>query len=165
MESKRQLWGPELDQYWRNFDPRGPVSSRTKQAIQTFKHEYGVIPLDVLEERVCMLSIPGPGVPSTREQRGEMIRLLRNYLSISRQKILKYYYGFLCVRHLLHLLCLSILEEAGVLNGYLESLGLELGYNELTHAVARKVLKTVFQEKKGFGLEEVAWASPDHSSS
>ncbi|KAG8727350.1 hypothetical protein FRC12_022560 [Ceratobasidium sp. 428] len=112
-----------------------------------------------------MLSIPGPGVPSTREQRGEMIRLLRNYLSISRQKILKYYYGFLCVRHLLHLLCLSILEEAGVLNGYLESLGLELGYNELTHAVARKVLKTVFQEKKGFGLEEVAWASSDHSSS
>ncbi|KAG9099929.1 hypothetical protein FRC07_010459, partial [Ceratobasidium sp. 392] len=50
------------------------------------------------------------------------------------------YYGFLCVRHILQITCLSVLRGANSLAELLESLGPNASWDDVSQAVATKAL-------------------------
>ncbi|KAG9097349.1 hypothetical protein FS749_006522 [Ceratobasidium sp. UAMH 11750] len=51
-------------------------------------------------------------------------------------QIFKHYYGFLCVRYLVHIACLSVLREANLLDRTLRSLPRNLNWVQMSQAIA-----------------------------
>jgi hypothetical protein len=66
-------------------------------------------------------------------------------ISDSKQQVFKSYYGFLCVRHLLHIVCMTILLETATLGTFVESLAQDISWNEFARATSNEALQRGFQ--------------------
>ncbi|KAG8773749.1 hypothetical protein FRC12_002332 [Ceratobasidium sp. 428] len=163
MTSNKSLWGPELDEYSRDFEPHVSELSWHKGADDT------TVPPDLLTlggmETALALSDPRlPGYVLDAELPfWRVLGMMRLYTAqMSKQgvsaelvcfhpvssflkhplnnviygQIFKNYWGFLCVRYLLHATCLTLLEEVQVLDDLLKSLPPGMKWTEFSQAIA-----------------------------
>ncbi|KAG9088017.1 hypothetical protein FS749_002490 [Ceratobasidium sp. UAMH 11750] len=141
MNDRASLWGPKIDPYSFNFDP-----SETKDLETAHAYLYAVhsayhparIQRDLLSFDL------GVGDLEKTIRFDHMSVNLRRYMDTTGEaktqdnsfRVFRNYYGFLCVRYLIHLTCVTILRETntmGNLAGYLHS---QTNWNQVSKAVA-----------------------------
>ncbi|KAG8704071.1 hypothetical protein FRC09_003789 [Ceratobasidium sp. 395] len=139
MEFEEQIWGPGIDQYSRNFN------LRPREALEGEDQTSGNSELPLLPDLELLLySQPfDPGNDdddATEQSLTRATRIVRNYMAQSRRKVFDTYYGFLCIRHLMQLLCLSVLRETDDL-GFLDSLSVNVSWVTLSQAISVRALQ------------------------
>ncbi|KAG8694429.1 hypothetical protein FRC08_008494 [Ceratobasidium sp. 394] len=151
MASQEHLWGPEFEYYSQNFDPR--ESTISDESVTAFYSVHGVPPLAVLENTMCAHDIVEHNVGIIQQCLGEITRIFQRYTAMNRAKVFKNYYGFLCVRQILHLACLAILSTSHPGTHFYHSLDSTASYRKLAHIVALKAMEEVGE---GFSRGELA---------
>ncbi|KAG9095041.1 hypothetical protein FS749_011208 [Ceratobasidium sp. UAMH 11750] len=139
MWAEHPKWGPDFDQYMEEFEDRfdkafdNYVSSRETTSVA---HD-GLLPLSLLE---TMLTV-GDNMHKVDYQHGEksltvLMATTRRYTELNKNGIFEYYYGYLCMRHLMRTVCIGTLIESKVLDKFLNDLDPDLDVVEATLALA-----------------------------
>ncbi|KAG8771279.1 hypothetical protein FRC12_003713 [Ceratobasidium sp. 428] len=132
-------WGLELDGYMSEFDNRFDKAFNNYMSAQEttgIAHD-GLIPLSTLE---TMLTI-GDNMHKVNYQHGEkslpvLMATIRRYTELEDSGIFEYYYGYLCMRHLMRTVCIGTLIESIVLERFLNDLDPNMDAVEATSALA-----------------------------
>ncbi|KAG8718604.1 hypothetical protein FRC08_004848 [Ceratobasidium sp. 394] len=127
MASREKLWGPGLDIYSQNFDPRKSTTSE-KMATKFYKTEK----VKIIGARLS-----------------EITKIFQRYTAMNKAKVFNHHYGFLCVRQMLHLFCLTIISNPDPDNSFYKTLGHTASYRAQTEAVARRVMWEVGEGFRG----------------
>ncbi|KAG8793434.1 hypothetical protein FRC12_002730 [Ceratobasidium sp. 428] len=110
-------WGVPFSQYsQRRFEPRTP--SVSEQEAELFYNTYEAPHLAVLEKKLHRFCSGGKTPSSTDTE--AIISILGRYMTATKREnfsLLNYYYGFLCLRFLIHYTCCAVLAEKGTLLG------------------------------------------------
>ncbi|KAG8722162.1 hypothetical protein FRC08_006276 [Ceratobasidium sp. 394] len=134
------IWGPKFDEYSRRmFDPR--ISGTQSKDIKIFYHKLNVCPLDAVENSLCKCD-PRIGTAGLMDLNSVTYTLFTYLPESGSRYVFENYYGFLCIRHLLHITCLCVLRGTNSLDQLLESLDQNAGWGDLAQAVASKALDT-----------------------
>ncbi|KAG9081585.1 hypothetical protein FS749_007558 [Ceratobasidium sp. UAMH 11750] len=109
------IWGPPFSQYSkRKFMPH---ESRVSQDdAEKFFKIHGVPPPSITENSLYLLGA-GAELPDPTDLQSTILALWK-YMVATKEKsysILKHYYGFLYIRLLIHLTCVTVLRETGAL--------------------------------------------------
>ncbi|KAG8699320.1 hypothetical protein FRC09_006688, partial [Ceratobasidium sp. 395] len=143
MRGEHPKWGPDFDQYFEEFERRlGKAFDDYKSSKETTSEAHdGLLPLSLLE---TMLTI-GDNMHKLEYQHGEkaltvLMATVRRYTELNESGIFDYYYGYLCMRHIMRVICIGTLIEAGVLEDFLNDLDPKLHPVE----VARDLDSTAF---------------------
>ncbi|KAG9078160.1 hypothetical protein FRC06_008505, partial [Ceratobasidium sp. 370] len=147
MQSQQQPWGPGLNYYSQNFDPR--KSSVSEEAVTTFYNTHGILPLAALENILCRPEIVEKKVKIIGARLSEIMELFKRYMVANEAKIFKNYYQFLCVRQILHLTCLAIISNPHPTNHFYCTLDTTASYKTQTDTVARRVMWEVGEGATG----------------
>ncbi|KAG8719364.1 hypothetical protein FRC08_003030 [Ceratobasidium sp. 394] len=137
-------WGPVVEEYTRHdFNPR------PSDILDIHFHETRQPPpLAAVENSLCTCNpkAANPGEMSA----GAILEALRKYTQDTNDcKVFKYYYGFLCIRHLLHIICLAVLEQTHTPDTFLESLRQGTIWSDISiKATALESLKRMGQATK-----------------
>ncbi|KAG9088583.1 hypothetical protein FS749_002051 [Ceratobasidium sp. UAMH 11750] len=83
-----------------------------------------------------------------------MAKILQRYTAVNAAKIFENLYGFLCVRQILHLTCLTIISNPHPANDFYRTLDTTANYKTQTDAVARRVMAEVGEGATGGYLTE-----------
>ncbi|KAG9108152.1 hypothetical protein FRC07_008514, partial [Ceratobasidium sp. 392] len=140
MWDEHPKWGPEFDQYMDEFEDRfneafdNYVSARETKGIA---HD-GLLPLSLLE---TMLTV-GDNMHKVDYQHGEksltvLMATIRRYTELNKNGIFEYYYGYLCMRHLMRTICIGTLIESKVFEAFLNDLDPDMDAVEATDALAQ----------------------------
>ncbi|KAG8765574.1 hypothetical protein FRC12_007427, partial [Ceratobasidium sp. 428] len=136
MASDWSTWGPELDQYSRSFDPQ-LLPDMPNRDIADFYNRYKVLPLTSIQNSLCRSDPRTDILGFTGMKLGHMMEMLRKYTVVRRQtNIFNNYYGFLCVRNLVHITCLGVLRETNSLDHVLRSLQPNANWNTMSKTIA-----------------------------
>ncbi|KAG8679594.1 hypothetical protein FRC09_018859 [Ceratobasidium sp. 395] len=97
-----------------------------------------LIPLSTLE---TMLTV-GDNMHKVNYQHGKrslpvLMTTIRRYTKLEDSGIFEYYYGYLCMRHLMRTVCIGTLIESIVLERFLNNLDPDMGAVEATDALAQ----------------------------
>ncbi|KAG8735290.1 hypothetical protein FRC10_010765 [Ceratobasidium sp. 414] len=131
--SDEDLWGPELDQYSRDFEPF--ISEISWETFTDFSGSHEVLTLDGLETTLGLSDPRRSDFHQAELSISDAMKMLLLY-TMDGQPIFKHYWGFLCVRYILHATCLTLLEEVGMLDGVLKLLPPSVNWNEFSEAIA-----------------------------
>ncbi|KAG8706784.1 hypothetical protein FRC09_002228 [Ceratobasidium sp. 395] len=126
------IWGPEISQYSRNFNPR--MSSLPEGKTERLYKACKVPSLARIENLLCEADL-SPAEEADFPNLGTVTAIMQRYRVVNKSKpllgwslasdnllekqIFKNYYGFLCVRHLIHITYLAILQTS-TLGGILD---------------------------------------------
>ncbi|KAG9091546.1 hypothetical protein FS749_016460 [Ceratobasidium sp. UAMH 11750] len=136
MARQTSMWGPELGQYSHNFDPH-LLPDMPNREIANFYNEHKVLPLTSIHNSLCRSDPRIDELGFTRMKLGHVLEGLRKYMVVSRStNVFKNYYGFLCVRNLVHINCLTILRETNTLGRVIGSLRPNASWNDMSQALA-----------------------------
>ncbi|KAG8793664.1 hypothetical protein FRC12_002068 [Ceratobasidium sp. 428] len=154
MDSYNQpTWGSDFEEYsQRDFEPC--VSVVSEQDIAKSLGLYGVPPLSSLENMLCGSTIQGGKSASQNIGLGDVMRILRKYITINPIKIFANFYGVVCVRLVLHAVCLGILKETKNLRNLFRSVDQSISGGEFTQVVATEALEVALQESRNERLSE-----------
>ncbi|KAG8697401.1 hypothetical protein FRC08_006548 [Ceratobasidium sp. 394] len=147
MASREKLWGPGLDIYSQNFDPR--TSTTSEKMTTKFYKTHGVPSLEVLENIVCQPDIVEKKVKIIGARLSEITKIFQRYTAMNQAKLFNHYYGFLCVRQMLHLFCLTIISNPDPDNSFYKTLDHTASYRAQTEAVARRAMWEVGEGSRG----------------
>ncbi|KAG8725207.1 hypothetical protein FRC09_006041 [Ceratobasidium sp. 395] len=108
-----RTWGPPFSQYSQySFKPREHRVLR-EDAARSLKL-YKIPPLSLIESTLYISSCGTDG-PGTADDRQRTVATILGYMVATakneHESVLEYYYGFLCLRRLLHLTCRYVLKE------------------------------------------------------
>jgi hypothetical protein len=161
-------WGPELDEYSCSFEPR--VSEPSTADVEKFWNDYQLVHVSVLESTLCNHDLNNTLIYGERPLPAMMLTL-RKYINVNKQgvsgillaplrnhrngdflQILKHYYGFLCIRQILHIVCIAILQEMDALDALLGCLDHEAGSKKFTHVTAYITLRLLVDVTSKPGL-------------
>ncbi|KAG8758997.1 hypothetical protein FRC12_009869 [Ceratobasidium sp. 428] len=125
MRGEHPKWGPDFDLYFEEFERRlGKAFDDYKSSKETTSEAHdGLLPMSLLE---TMLTI-GDNMHKLEYQHGEkaltvLMATVRRYTELNESGIFDYYYGYLCMRHIMRVICIGTLIEAGVLEDFLNDL-------------------------------------------
>ncbi|KAG9081619.1 hypothetical protein FS749_007531 [Ceratobasidium sp. UAMH 11750] len=127
------FWGPELDQYSRDFDPY-----ISEIFWQTYSDSSGTHEIPTLDGLETILGLSDPRRSDFHKAKlsiSEAMKILQLYTT-NGQPIFKHYWGFLCVRYILHTTCLTLLQEVDMLDEVLGLLPPSEDWNEFSDAIA-----------------------------
>ncbi|KAG8699094.1 hypothetical protein FRC09_006843 [Ceratobasidium sp. 395] len=144
MKREHPKWGPDLDRYPKIFDDRVEKALEnymTSQEITSVAHD-GLMPLSVLETML----IVGEKILVTAYQHGEnslpiFVATIRRYTELTETGIFKYYYGYLCMRHIVHMVCIGTLIECKMLDDFLSSFDPSLNSLDVSWILAEEALE------------------------
>ncbi|KAG8741405.1 hypothetical protein FRC12_015695 [Ceratobasidium sp. 428] len=142
--AQEDLWGPEFDEYSaRRFE--GPeLTDMSQSEIERFLHKYHTLPLQAVESQLCETD---PRAGTLDELAGVPIadsinRLWRYVVQNTDQgRALKYYYGFICLRHMLFTTSSAILRATGTLYPVVQSLHPDASWNDWARNVAFRAIE------------------------
>ncbi|KAG9126152.1 hypothetical protein FRC07_004671 [Ceratobasidium sp. 392] len=142
MTDRTSLWGPELEQYSRTFNPQ-LLPDMPNRDIAYFYNEHKVLPLTSVHNSLCRSDPRTDALGFTGIKLTNMIEMLQKYLAASQHtNVFKNYYGFLCVRNLIHITCLGVLRETNTLDRIVESLHPKADWSSMAQTVAFAALDT-----------------------
>ncbi|KAG8773476.1 hypothetical protein FRC12_002518 [Ceratobasidium sp. 428] len=144
MKQDHPKWGPNLDRYLKIFDDRVEKAFdnyMTSQETTSVAHD-GLLPLAVLE---TMLTV-GENMHITEYQHGEnslpiLMATIRRYTELTETGIFNYYYGYLCMRHIMRTVCIGTLIECKMLDDFLDCLDPGLDSLDVGWMLAEEALK------------------------
>ncbi|KAG9121359.1 hypothetical protein FRC07_002705, partial [Ceratobasidium sp. 392] len=139
MGGEHPKWGLDFDQYFQKFERRlnkafdNYMSSKETTSVA---HD-GLPPLSLIE---TMLTV-GDNMHKLEYQHGEkaltvLMATVRRYTEIHNSGIFDYYYGYLCMRHIMRMICIGTLIEGGTLEEFLSDLDPKLHTVEATVELA-----------------------------
>ncbi|KAG8701421.1 hypothetical protein FRC08_004089, partial [Ceratobasidium sp. 394] len=125
MNGEHPKWGPTFGRYLR------AAGRRREEALESYlasretiniAHD-GIIPLPLLE---TMLAV-GENMHKIKYQHGGkslpvLMSTVRQYVELNPHGIFDYYYGYLCLKHIIRTICIAALIECGVLEDFLNGL-------------------------------------------
>ncbi|KAG9083302.1 hypothetical protein FS749_006145, partial [Ceratobasidium sp. UAMH 11750] len=114
------IWGPQIDPDSFKFDPS--LQDIPKDGTDIYEDDYKkhqVSPLAVLEWHLlyCDMRIENFEGAVRFDNVATTFRGYR--VALGDERVLKNYYGFLCVRQFVHLTCLAVLRETGIMDAFL----------------------------------------------
>ncbi|KAG8737845.1 hypothetical protein FRC10_007598 [Ceratobasidium sp. 414] len=113
----------------------------TSQETTSVAHD-GLLPLSVLE---TMLTV-GENMHKIEYQHGErslpvLVVTVRRYTELNETGIFNYYYGYLCMRHIMRTVCIGTLIESETLDGFLDNLDPSLESMETSEMLAEEAFE------------------------
>ncbi|KAG8709604.1 hypothetical protein FRC08_018246, partial [Ceratobasidium sp. 394] len=138
MAAQENIWGPDFDQYSRQkFEPRAIKLS--EEEVRSFIEVHKVLPLEYGENALRIFDPRDPtfGEVTTGVPLGDQINRLWEYMSLSdsKEQVFRYYYGFLCIRHLLYTTCFTIVEKTHSTDKVLSSLHSDASWSDWCQAM------------------------------
>ncbi|KAG9087477.1 hypothetical protein FS749_002894 [Ceratobasidium sp. UAMH 11750] len=157
MAAQENIWGLEFDQYSRQkFEPRAIKLS--EEEVRSFIEVHKVLPLEYGENALRIFDPRDPtlGEVTTGVPLGDQINRLWEYMSLSdsKEQVFRYYYGFLCVRHLLYTTCFTIVEKMHSTDRVLGSLHPDASWSDWCQAMTIEALDIVAEVMTDIDLFE-----------
>jgi hypothetical protein len=87
METQRHIWGPQLEEYSRNFNPR--VSTPSDAEVEKFWDDYQLVPVSILESTLCSSDLKN-GLGYGDRPLPAMILTLRKYINVNKDGVSSY---------------------------------------------------------------------------
>ncbi|KAG8699185.1 hypothetical protein FRC08_005456 [Ceratobasidium sp. 394] len=139
MVDQTPTWGPEFSQYSSHQFDLQAAPTVPYDYITAFYQKYQVAPLVALWSMLYRL-----------------IDLLQRYTIVNgHSSVFKNYYGFLCVRYLIHITCLAVLKGTNTLDQLLGSLRKNASWSEMSQALSFAALDRFAEASRGTeSLEE-----------
>ncbi|CAE6533577.1 unnamed protein product [Rhizoctonia solani] len=139
-------WGPTLSQYMPTFEERLTESFDKYIANEesVFDVPNGLIPLDLLETALAV----GENMHKVGFQRGDkvfpvLMSAIREYTKLHKGGIFEHYYGFLCIRHLIRMVCIGAMRQCKKFDKFLNDTKSEAPRQEVTEALAARALDSM----------------------
>ncbi|QRV77382.1 hypothetical protein RhiJN_05397 [Ceratobasidium sp. AG-Ba] len=125
MKKDHARWGPNISHYVNTYETRihrAYEDYTGGKEITSIAHE-GLAPLPLLETALAISENMHKG----GFQHGEnsipvIMTAIRRYTELQEHGIFSYYYGFLCIRHLMRMVCIGTLMQNSVLEDFLDNL-------------------------------------------
>ncbi|QRW06312.1 hypothetical protein RhiLY_05311 [Ceratobasidium sp. AG-Ba] len=170
IDRERTKWGPDFDTYFETFDKSlDKAFDNYLASRETTSIAYdGLIPLAVFE---TMLTV-GDNMHKVQYQHGNkslsvLMDTVRRYTELNNGgEIFDYYYGYLCMRHIMRTICIGTLIESETFEDFLNSLSSDEETVEVTEALAEEafgILSDYLFENNisaiavGIGLQSPNW--------
>ncbi|KAG8772726.1 hypothetical protein FRC12_002923 [Ceratobasidium sp. 428] len=138
------IWGPGFSEYSiRDFEPR--ISKISRSEMEASERLYEIPPLSWVETslRRCDPRVRG----TSRMSVDDIADALTGYTRANNFcNVFKNYYGFLCVRYLLHTVCLAALGPT--VDVFVRSLPQNASWSDVSSRVAAEALKRAAQVTK-----------------
>ncbi|CAE7083550.1 unnamed protein product [Rhizoctonia solani] len=139
-------WGPTLSQYMPAFGERVADSFNNYMANEenVFEIPNGLIPLDLLETALAV----SENMHKIGFQRGDkvfpvLMSTLRAYSKLDKGGVFQNYYGFLCVRHLIRMVCISAMRQCKRFDIFLTGIKSDEPWPEVTDRLAASSLESM----------------------
>ncbi|KAG9084997.1 hypothetical protein FRC07_013488, partial [Ceratobasidium sp. 392] len=165
MKRDHLKWGPKFPRYFNSLDDRlesafnDYVDSKENTSVA---HE-GLMPLSLLETTLSV----GENMHRIDYQHGEkslpvLMTTIRRYTELNDTGIFHYYYGYLCIRHIIRAICIGTLIESESLDDFLDELDPEfetaeaskiLAFEAIEHMTDALFTKDVSQIAKCLGYD------------
>ncbi|CAE6468213.1 unnamed protein product [Rhizoctonia solani] len=132
-------WGPSLSNYVDTFEDRIQASlaryfQRKEIIIQT---SNDLIPLSLLETTLAVgENMHKVGFQSGSEIFAVLMSTIRGYAKLHKGDMFEHYYGFLCVRHLIRMVCIGIIQRGGSWEAFLKTIQPECPWNRVTTLIS-----------------------------
>ncbi|KAG8702325.1 hypothetical protein FRC08_003563 [Ceratobasidium sp. 394] len=153
MKGEHSKWGPAFGHYLKLIDGRREEALEnylaSRETINT-AHD-GLIPLPLLE---TMLAV-GENMHKIKYQHGGqslpvLMSTMRQYMQLNTRGVFDYYYGYLCMKHIIRTICIAALIETKTLDDFLDGLDSE----ELDILVAESLSERSLDVMKQSSLEK-----------
>ncbi|CAE6464977.1 unnamed protein product [Rhizoctonia solani] len=132
--AKDPEWGPGIREYPRTF--RSRLQSAFERYIDQeevmINASRDILPLSLLETTLAV----GENMHVVGFQTGDQIfpalmDTIRKYTAICNGRIFDHYYGFLCIRHLVRMVCIGTLTQCGMFDRVLDELDHHMPWTSL----------------------------------
>ncbi|CAE6373462.1 unnamed protein product [Rhizoctonia solani] len=144
--TEQSKWGPTLSEYISTFEERLTESFDKYIAEEETLSESldDLIPLSLLETTLAV----GENMHKVGFQSGEKIfpvlmSTIRKYTKLHKGGIFDRYYGFLCVRHLIRMVCIGAMRQCKRLDRFVKGIRPEVPWQEATKALAASTLQSM----------------------
>ncbi|CAE6430182.1 unnamed protein product [Rhizoctonia solani] len=142
----RPDWGPPLSEYMPTFENRLTESFdkfiTNQESISEALND--LIPLNLLETTLAV----GENMHKVGFQHGDkvfpvLLSTIRKYTNLHKGGIFDYYYGFLCIRHLIRMVCIGAMRQCKRLDKFLNNIGSDAPWQEVTEDLAASTLESM----------------------
>ncbi|CAE6491854.1 unnamed protein product [Rhizoctonia solani] len=128
-------WGSTLAQYMDTFEDR--IETSFSQYLQgkeiTIQPSNDLIPLSLLETTLAAgENMNKIGFHSGAQIFAVLMSTIRGYVDRHPGDMFEHYYGFLCVRHLIRMVCIGIIRRHGSLDTFLSKMRRDFPWNKVT---------------------------------
>ncbi|CAE6533086.1 unnamed protein product [Rhizoctonia solani] len=139
-------WGPTLHEYMPVFEERLGESLDKYMANEeaVFEVPNDLIPLNLLETALAV----GENMHKVGFQRGDkvfpvLVSAIRGYTKLHKGGIFGHYYGFLCVRHLIRMVCISAMRQCKRFDIFLAGVQSDAPWQDVTESLAASSLDSM----------------------
>ncbi|KAG9079023.1 hypothetical protein FS749_008903 [Ceratobasidium sp. UAMH 11750] len=144
MKKDHPRWGPNISRYVDTFEDQIHLAYDNYINSREITSEVyeGLAPLPVLESTLAVCeNMHKEGFQHGENSIPVIMKAIRRYTELHEHGIFGYYYGFLCVRHLMRMVCIGTLIETSVLEEFLDSLDPKEDSLQVTHKLAERALE------------------------
>ncbi|KAG8719151.1 hypothetical protein FRC09_011550 [Ceratobasidium sp. 395] len=145
------IWGLDIEEYsTRTFEPQ--ISEVSNSETEAFKRLYDVPPLTFVESSLRKYD---PRFYGTGDMKmDDVLVTIGKYGMLNDfDDLFKYYYGFLCIRHLLHITCLAALGRSHqAIDTLVAKLPQNACWTDISNTVAAEALDRLAQTTRNAAL-------------
>ncbi|KAG9091504.1 hypothetical protein FRC06_000541 [Ceratobasidium sp. 370] len=148
MKKEHPRWGPNISRYADTFEDQIHLAYDNYVNSREITSEVyeGLAPLPVLESTLAVSeNMHKEGFKQGENSVPVIMKAIRRYTELHEHGIFGYYYGFLCVRHLMRMVCVGTLIETSVLEDFVASLDPKEDSLEVTHKLAERALEQMHE--------------------
>ncbi|CAE6466994.1 unnamed protein product [Rhizoctonia solani] len=143
MGKEDSQWGAKFPQYSATFEDSLDRSfdryMEYKESLAEASHN--LIPLGLLETTLAVgENMHKVGFHTGNKIFPVLMKTIRGYTNIHKGEIFSYYYGFLCVKHLIRMICIGTLSQNNALEAFLKDLNPNLHRDCVNSCLAGKAL-------------------------
>ncbi|KAJ1303165.1 hypothetical protein OPQ81_011366 [Rhizoctonia solani] len=143
MTKEDSQWGAKFPEYSATFENSIDSSfdryAERKESLAEASHN--LIPLSVLKTTLAVgENMHKVGFHSGSKIFPVLMETVRKYTDIHNGEIFTYYYGFLCVRHLIRMVCIGTLTQNKALDAFLKDMKPGASRNIVTKCLAERAL-------------------------
>ncbi|CAE7083614.1 unnamed protein product [Rhizoctonia solani] len=143
MGNDEPQWGPKYPQYSAICEDSIDVSfdryMERKESLIESPHD--LIPLRLLETALAIgENMHKVGFHSGNKIFPVLLKTIRKYTDIHKGEIFSHYYGFLCVRHLIRMICISTLTKNEAFDSFLQDIKPNASRITVSESLAEKAL-------------------------
>ncbi|CAE6445080.1 unnamed protein product [Rhizoctonia solani] len=144
MRSEDSQWGPRFPQYSAIFEDSINASFyryvERKESLTEAYHD--LIPLGLFETALAVgENMHKVGFHTGNKIFPVLMKTVRRYTNLHDGEILSHYYGFLCLRHLIRMVCIGTLTQNKALDSFLQGMNPSASRNIVTGCLAESALQ------------------------
>ncbi|KAB5590984.1 Zf-MYND domain-containing protein [Ceratobasidium theobromae] len=140
MKEEHARWDPSRSQYSQDFEKRLEDSFDKYLAKKETTSEApdNLIPLSLLEITLAVgENMHKVGFHSADQVFPILVSTIREYTKVHKGGIFDHYYGFLCVRHLIRMVCIGVMTQNGTFEDFLRAMDKQMPWQAVTGALSK----------------------------